>query len=104
MKHALKTVALAGLLGTGLMLAGSTSASASMMKSGCNGDGYCRTVECDDFGHNCITVRSWHNYIGRRYYSTSGYVPNPPYDDYDRYPTRHYVCDYDGDNCYTTYD
>ena len=107
MKHALKTVALAGLLGTGLMLAGSTSASASYLKSACNGDGFCRTVQCNDDGDDCITVRTWHSYGMRRYYSTSrydyDYVPNPP-SGYGAYPTRHYVCDSDGENCYTTVD
>src|SRR4051812_3214755 len=104
MKHALKTVALAGLLGTGLMLAGSTSASASYLKSGCNGDGLCRTVQCDNDGDNCITLRYWHSYSRRytttRYYDDDRYVPNPPAD-YYRYPSRHYVCDSDGENCYT---
>lgn len=103
MKTTLKTVALAGLLGTGLVLAGTTSASAAYTKTSCDG-GLCRTIECNDFGEHCVTLRYFRGdrYSYRRYYDNSSYY------DYDTYPTyresRHMVCDSDGDNCQMVYD
>lgn len=97
-----KTVALAGLLGTGLMLAGTMSASAAYTKTACDG-GLCRTIECNDYGEHCVTIRYFRGdgYGVRRYYDTTSYY------DTDSYPyraTRHWVCDSDGDDCRWIYD
>jgi hypothetical protein len=105
MTNALKTVAFAGLLGTGLMLAGTTSASADYVKTGCNGDGYCRTVQCDNDRDNCVVTREFYRRPGvdydRSYYSNSRYYD---YREPAPYPMRHYVCDSDGEYCHwTTY-
>lgn len=99
MKTALKTVALAGLLGTGLMLAGTTSASAAYTKTACD-NGLCKTIECNDNGEHCITLRYFHRAPYRRYYDTTTYYDS---DSDDTVRTRHMVCDADGDDCHWSY-
>lgn len=85
MSRALKTAAVAALLGVGLAGAGATSASAEIIKTQCFGDD-CYRVRCDDWGFDCVRT---------------GYIDR----DYDRgyraYRSR-YICDADGEYCHWT--
>lgn len=53
--NALKTAAIAALLGLGAAGAASTSASAYTIKTRCFGDD-CVRMQCNDFGYDCLRI------------------------------------------------
>ncbi len=77
--NALKTAAVAALLGVGLMGAGVAPASADTVRTQCYG-GDCYRVRCNDFGYDCVNIG----------YEEPAYRP---------FHSR-WVCDADGDNCH----
>jgi hypothetical protein len=79
LSKALKTAAIAGLLGVGLAGAGTTSASADTIRTRCFGDD-CYRERCNDLGFDCINIG---------YYDEHIYRPGQ----------WRYVCDDDG-NCH----
>ena len=80
LSNALKTTAIAGLLGLATIGASANTASAATYETRCYGDD-CYRVRCDDFGFDCRRVD---------YFGPVGYV---------RYRDRE-ICDEDGDNCH----
>lgn len=81
LSRALKTAAIAGVVGLGLSGTGAvTSASADTIRTQCFGDD-CYRQRCDDFGYDCVNI---------------GY-----YDEHVYRPSHwRYVCDYDSDDCH----
>lgn len=107
----LKTTAVAGLFGLGLVVAMTSPALAHRSYTRCDSDGdRCYRVVCDDDGDDCRSYRMNTGYYGNRGYYNRGYYSNGYYGrDYDRsrgyYNSgyRHWVCDSDGDRCRWSY-
>ena len=99
----MKTTAVAGLFGLGMVAATATPALAHYSYTRCDNDGdTCWRVVCDNDGDDCRRVSTWHagyNY-DRRYQWNRGYYNNSYYGGRD----RHWVCDSDGDRCHWSYD
>lgn len=97
MKHALKTTAVAGLLGLGAIVAATGSAFADYTTTRCYGD-TCRVVRCDNDGDYCQTLSRYDRDSYRRhYYTGSAYWRDRDYH-------RTWVCDEDGDRCHWSYE
>lgn len=77
LSRALKTAAVAAVVGVGFAGAGAAPASADTIRTHCFGDD-CYREHCNDFGYDCVNIG---------YYDAHVYRP-----DHWRY-----VCDYDGD-------
>ncbi|HEY2445621.1 MAG TPA: hypothetical protein VGI20_07790 [Rhizomicrobium sp.] len=91
--NALKTTAIAALLGLGLAGAVGTSASAYTIKTRCNGDD-CMRLRCNDFGDDCYRIA----YFERNDYDRVlpfGYTRTYDYDYPDTYVAPGYYHDYD---------
>jgi hypothetical protein len=96
--NALKTSALGGLLVIAAIVANTQPARA--------GDDEYSRVYCDDSGYHCYRVQRNYeddHYRNRDYRGDAPYYDNSGYDD-DYYGDRgwHYVCDSDGDRCYSS--
>jgi hypothetical protein len=102
----LKTTALAGLFGLGL-IAASSPALADRVYTRCDSDGdRCYRVVCDNDGDECqryrINTSNYNNYYRyNRYYDNDRYNSN--YYNRNNYGRR-WVCDSDGDRCHWSYD
>ena len=105
LSNAMKTAAVAGLFGLGMMAATTTSALAHYSTTRCDSDGdRCYRVVCDDDGDDCRRVNSYHSsYDYNRSYWNRGYYNNG-YNNYYGNRYRHWVCDSDGDRCRWSYD
>jgi hypothetical protein len=106
LSNAIKTAAVAGLFGLGMMAATSTSALAHYSTTRCDRDGdTCWRVVCDDDGDDCRRGDSYRTgYDYNRSYWNRGYYRNGYYNGYDRDRYRRWVCDSDGDRCRWSYD
>lgn len=96
----LRKAAVAALFGAGVFIASTTAASAHQVYQRCDSDGdRCWNVLCDDDGDDCHRLQS--DWSDRRYYYDQRYDYDRYYNDhyYDRYNSRRYVCDRDGDDC-----
>ncbi|HEY6578299.1 MAG TPA: hypothetical protein VIY09_03175 [Rhizomicrobium sp.] len=90
--NALKTTAMAALLGLGVAGAAATPASADTVRSRCDGDN-CVRLQCNDYGYDCFRI----GYYDRGYYSRDyddqggsyGYAPA-----YSYAPAYNYTPDY----------
>ena len=93
--HALQTVAVAGLMGLGILGTSTTPALADHVRTQCDRDGdYCWRVWCDWDWDDChrISGSGYHRY---------GYYNRSYYGNY--YGGRGVVCDRDGDDCRRVY-
>lgn len=90
---ALKTTAIAALLGLGMAGAATTTASAYTIKTRCTGDD-CVRLQCNDWGDNCFRIG---------YYERYDYDRSVPYGyerTYDHYYPGYTVPDTDRDYDY----
>ena len=96
-----KSTAIAGALGLGVLIATASGAAAHYTTTRCDSDGdRCWTVRCDDDGDDCRRSSSYNNYGGyNRYNYGSRYSNGNAYGDRRN---RYQRCDRDGDDCHGT--
>jgi hypothetical protein len=102
--NSLKTAALAGLFGVGL-IAASSPALADRVYTRCDRDGdRCWRVVCDNDGDQCQRYRINNGYYNNNYYRYNRYYDNDYNNYYNNNYGRRWVCDSDGDRCHWSYD
>ncbi len=103
LSRGLKTAALAGLFGLGILTASATSASADRLVTRCDRDGdRCVRMICDNDGDDCRRA-TWRDDYYRENYRNRDYSDRYRYGDRDYRYRGHWTCDDDGDNCRWTY-
>src|SRR5690242_18589103 len=99
----LKSTAIAGSLGVGLLLTTVSGALAHYTTTHCDSDGdRCWSVRCDDDGDDCRRVSSYDNYgaYNRYNYGSRYYYYGSAYNRSYRNRYGYWRCDRDGDDCH----